>query len=225
MWKRPEGDPSPNSGPAGPTAAAPSYRPPAPRGNEVASIGPSIAVKGEISGEEDLVVQGRVEGKIDLRSNHVTVGKHGQVKADIYGRVIDVQGQVEGNLFGEEQVLVQQSGEVRGNITAPRVSLEDGANFKGSIDMEPKAERGDRGGAAGRSKGPGAGVSPMSGSGAGAGRGSAGEPPRSGAGEPVRGSGGEASGKEASGKGEASPAQAALPTGAEAAARSDSAGA
>jgi cytoskeletal protein CcmA (bactofilin family) len=224
MWKRPEGDPSPNSAPAGPTATAPFHRPPAPRSNEVASIGPSIAVKGEISGEEDLIVQGRVEGKIDLRRNHVTIGKHGQVKADIYGRVIDVQGQVEGNLLGEEQVLVQQSGEVRGNITAPRVSLEDGANFKGSIDMEPNPENRDRSGAAGRSKGAGGGVSAMSGSGGGAGRSSAGEPPRGGAGEAARGSAGEPA-PGAAGKAEASPAQAALPTGAETAARPDSAGA
>lgn len=144
MWKRPENEPSPSPGASNPHSVpgagpgpTPSQRPPAARG-EVASIGASITVKGDISGEEDLLVQGRVEGTIDLKTNHVTVGREGRVKADIHGRVIDVQGEVEGNLFGDEQVVVRQTGEVRGNITAPRVSLEDGANFKGTIDMEPK---------------------------------------------------------------------------------------
>lgn len=144
MWKRPD-EPSPATGPSSSTAhpgpgpgPAPSPpHPPAARG-EAASIGASITVKGDISGEEDLLVQGRVEGTIDLKTNHVTVGTHGRVKADIHGRVIDIQGEVEGNLFGDEQVVVRKSGAVRGNITAPRVSLEDGANFKGTIDMEPK---------------------------------------------------------------------------------------
>lgn len=149
MWKRPDNEPSPT--PAGTNSSlssgpAPSPRPAAARG-EVASIGPSITVKGDISGEEDLLVQGQVEGTIDLKRNHVTVGKHGRVKADIHGRVIDVQGEVEGNLLGDEQVVVRQSGAVRGNITAPRVSLEDGANFKGTIDMEPKGPRGQAGAA------------------------------------------------------------------------------
>ena len=101
-------------------------------------IGPSLFFKGEIAGEEDLTIQGRVEGKVELRKNNVTVGKSGKVKADIYGKVIDVEGDVQGNLFGDEKVVVRQSGRVRGNMTAPRVNLEDGARFKGSIDMEGK---------------------------------------------------------------------------------------
>jgi cytoskeletal protein CcmA (bactofilin family) len=103
-----------------------------------AAIGPSIHIKGDLSGEEDLLIQGQVEGKIDLERYNVTVGREGRVKADIRGRVIDVEGQVEGNLFGGEQVVIRSAGSVRGNITAPRVSLEDGANFKGAIDMEPQ---------------------------------------------------------------------------------------
>ncbi len=104
-------------------------------------IGPSITIRGDLSGQEDLQVEGRVEGKINLKQNLVTVGAQGRVKADIYGRLIEVEGEVEGNLFGEEQVIVRQSGSVRGNITAPRVSLEDGANFKGTIDMDPEANQ------------------------------------------------------------------------------------
>jgi len=91
-----------------------------------------------LSGEEDLLIEGRVEGKIDLPRHSVTVGKSGRIKADVYGKTITVEGEVEGNLFGEEQLVLRQSSTVRGNITAPRVSLEDGANFKGSIDMSSK---------------------------------------------------------------------------------------
>ena len=105
---------------------------------EGATIGPSISIKGDLSGDEDLMIQGRVEGKIDLKQNNITVGKNGRVKADVYGKVISIDGEVEGNLFGQDQIVVRSSGNVRGNITAPRVALEDGSRFKGSIDMEPR---------------------------------------------------------------------------------------
>lgn len=103
---------------------------------ERAIIGPSIRVKGDLSGDEDLVVQGKVEGKIELRNNNVTIGENGQIRADIFAKVISVEGQVQGNLYGEEKIIVRKSGRVRGNLVAPRVGLEDGSNFKGSIDME-----------------------------------------------------------------------------------------
>ena len=105
---------------------------------EKAVVGPSIKIKGELTGEEDLMIQGRVEGRIELRKNNVTVGKKGSVQADIYGKIISVEGEVEGDLFGEEKIIVRKSGTVRGNMTAPRVNLEDGARFKGAIDMESK---------------------------------------------------------------------------------------
>ncbi len=101
-------------------------------------IGPTIFIKGELRGEEDLVIEGRIEGKIEFRQNNVTIGKNGRVKADIYGKHISVEGEVQGNLQGEEQLVLRQSSNVRGNITAPRVTLEDGCHFKGSIDMCPK---------------------------------------------------------------------------------------
>ncbi len=124
-----------------PPTAIPRINPIEPR-RESATIGPSISIKGDLSGEEDLVIQGRVEGKVDLKQNNVTIGKNGRVKADIYGKLISVEGEIEGNLFGLDQIVVRSSGNVRGNISAPRVTLEDGAKFKGSIDMETKA--GDR---------------------------------------------------------------------------------
>ncbi len=107
---------------------------------ERAIIGPSISIKGTLSGEEDLVIQGQVEGKIDLKNNNITVGQKGRTKSDIYGKVISIEGEVEGNLFGEEKIVLRQSGVVRGNLTSPRVNIEDGAKFKGSIDMDARGE-------------------------------------------------------------------------------------
>lgn len=101
-----------------------------------AVIGHTISIKGEIAGDEDLEVHGRVEGNILLDSNNVTIGESGQVKADVAAKIISIEGSVEGNLRGAEQVVIRQSGNVRGNISAPRVTLEDGCKFTGSIDME-----------------------------------------------------------------------------------------
>ena len=113
-----------------------------PRRSERATIGPSIFIKGDLSGEEDLIIEGRVEGKVDLKQNNVTIGKNGRVKADLLGRVVTIEGEVDGNVFAREQAILRQSGAIRGNITAPRVVLEDGSRFKGSIDMEPPRETG-----------------------------------------------------------------------------------
>lgn len=104
-----------------------------------ALLGASIRIKGELSGDEDLIIQGQVEGAIDLKQNNLTVGAQGSLKANSRARTITVEGKVEGDLFGDERIVVKSSGDVRGNIVAPRVSLEDGSKFKGSIDMEPKA--------------------------------------------------------------------------------------
>jgi cytoskeletal protein CcmA (bactofilin family) len=101
-------------------------------------IGSTIFIKGDLTGEDDLLIEGRLEGKIELNRHSVTVGKNGRIQGDIYGKLITVEGTVEGNLYGEEQLIVRQSGTVRGNIVSPRVALEDGSNFKGSIDMSPK---------------------------------------------------------------------------------------
>lgn len=104
-----------------------------------ANIGRSITIKGDISGDEDLYIQGSVDGSVNLKEHNVTITSEGRVKADVHGRTITVQGQVEGDLFGEEQIVLRPSCRVCGNITAPRVALEDGANFRGTIDMEAKA--------------------------------------------------------------------------------------
>jgi cytoskeletal protein CcmA (bactofilin family) len=109
----------------------------APLTQESALIGPTISIKGNLTGEEDLLIEGRLEGKIELRHNSITIGKNGFIKADIYAKVITVEGTVEGNIFGEAQLIVRHCGTMRGNIVSPRVALEDGCNFKGSIDMRP----------------------------------------------------------------------------------------
>lgn len=104
-----------------------------------ASLGPSLVIRGTLSGQEDLLIEGRVEGEISLRKHNVTVGQKGRVKADIFSKSIFVEGEVHGNLFGEDQVTIRRSGRVRGNVTSPRVSLEDGSKFKGAIDMNAPA--------------------------------------------------------------------------------------
>jgi cytoskeletal protein CcmA (bactofilin family) len=151
-WKRSDETPGYN-----PSEPAPAQRPtPAPSfssttasseparrsSGDRATIGPSIFIKGDLTGDEDLVIEGRVEGKVDLKQNNVTVGRDGKVKADVYGRVVTIEGEVDGNVFAQEQAVLRQSGAIRGNITAPRVVLEDGSRFKGTIDMEPKERHG-----------------------------------------------------------------------------------
>jgi len=105
-----------------------------------ATIGSSVSVKGEITGEEDVVIHGYVEGMINLKKNVVMVAKTGRVQAHIYGQIIHVEGEVTGNLFGTDQIVIHKSGNVKGNISAPRISIEDGARLKGSVDTELKPE-------------------------------------------------------------------------------------
>lgn len=100
-------------------------------------IGPSIIIKGEVTGDEDLVVQGRVEGTINLKAHEVSIGESGEVAADILAKTIKIDGKVTGDITGTENVVISKLGNVRGNIVAPRVLLEDGAMFKGTIDMDP----------------------------------------------------------------------------------------
>ena len=117
-------------------------------GRGVAAIGRSIRINGDLEGEEDLRIEGEVNGTVRLKNNAVTVGRDGKIRADVYAKSVAVEGSVEGDLFGAEQVAIRQSAEVKGNVTAPRVSLEDGARFKGSIEMDPEAVKSALGDAA-----------------------------------------------------------------------------
>jgi cytoskeletal protein CcmA (bactofilin family) len=114
---------------------------PAPRrGGGPATIGPSITIKGDVSGDEDLMIQGRIEGKVKLAKHNVTIGSDGQVKADVHGKTVVVEGQVEGDLRGQEQIILRHTARVEGSIAAPRVTLEDGAVFRGGIEMDAGAK-------------------------------------------------------------------------------------
>jgi len=108
----------------------------APKAAERSVMGATLTFKGEIFGEENLVIQSEVEGLVDLRNNSVTIGKSGRLKADLYGKSVIIEGKIVGNIVGFDSVRITQTGSVKGNVTSPRVTLEDGARFKGSIDMD-----------------------------------------------------------------------------------------
>ena len=107
---------------------------------ELASIGKSIVINGELSGSEDLTVEGQVEGKIELRDHVLTVGSNGRIKAQVSAKAIVVFGQVTGNLTATEKVDIKENGSVDGDIVAPRVAIADGSHFRGSIDMQRKEQ-------------------------------------------------------------------------------------
>src|SRR3989475_6578852 len=111
-----------------------------PMHEELASIGKSIVINGELSGSEDLTIEGRVDGKIELRDHVLTVGSNGRIKAQVSAKAIVVLGQVTGNLNATEKVDIKESGSVEGDIVAPRVAIADGSHFKGSIDMQKKEQ-------------------------------------------------------------------------------------
>ena len=101
-----------------------------------ATIGSSIVIRGDLEGKEDLVIEGRVEGTIKLAEHNLTIGENGDINADVHARTITVQGNLEGDLYGADKVIIRRSGNVHGNIFAPSVNIEDGARYRGSIDME-----------------------------------------------------------------------------------------
>lgn len=108
---------------------------------EQATIGKSLVVKGELSGSESLYVDGKVEGAINLPGNRVTVGRNGQVAANIMAREIVVLGKVRGNCQASDRVDIRSEGSLTGDVVAARISIEDGAFFKGGIDIrKPGAE-------------------------------------------------------------------------------------
>lgn len=111
-----------------------------PKTTPTAVIGPKIMFKGELTGEEDLLIQGRVEGSIDLKGNHLTIGSQGTVKANVAARTITVEGTVEGDIVAAEHIAIKSASQVKGNLKAERVTLEDGAKFRGSIDMDMDAD-------------------------------------------------------------------------------------
>src|SRR5579859_7982921 len=102
---------------------------------EQATIGKSLVIKGEINGSESLYIDGKVEGSVNLPGNRVTVGRNGQVAASINAREIVVLGKVRGNVTATDRVDIRAEGSLSGDVAAARISIEDGAFFKGGIDI------------------------------------------------------------------------------------------
>lgn len=108
-----------------------------------ATIGKSILIKGEITGSEPLYVEGCVEGSINFPNNQVTVGREGDVKANITAREIIVLGSICGDLTASERVVIRSSGSLAGNLSALRIIMEDGAFFKGGVDLGEPIRKSD----------------------------------------------------------------------------------
>ena len=112
----------------------------------MATIGKSITIKGDLTGDEDLLVEGNVEGKIDLPNNELTIGPNGKVRADVHGKSVIVVGHVAGNVSGTERVEIQASGVIDGDVRAPKLLIQEGAVLNGAVDMggkEPLPAAGD----------------------------------------------------------------------------------
>jgi cytoskeletal protein CcmA (bactofilin family) len=155
MWKKDAEPDSPTTPPRpeAPAAERVAGSPPS-ASPDRATIGRSITIRGDVTGDEDLLIQGRIEGSVDLEQNSVTVGPEGHVKASLRGRVVTVEGVVEGNLTAMERVVLRSSARVQGDIAAPRVVLEDGATFRGGVDMgDPLGQDGSGSGTGAGSRG------------------------------------------------------------------------
>jgi cytoskeletal protein CcmA (bactofilin family) len=105
------------------------------RRRDISVLGKSVVFKGEFEADEDLLIDGRVEGKITHRAEHLTIGPHGDVRADIMAQRVLVQGRVTGNIRATDTIVIEPSAHVAGNLFAPRVGLKEGAEFDGRIQM------------------------------------------------------------------------------------------
>ena len=114
---------------------------------EFALIGKSVVIKGELSGSEDLYIDGQVEGSIELQGNNLTIGANGQVKANVNAKGVVVQGKLEGNIKASDRAELRKSAVIIGDIATQRLAIEDGAYFKGRVDIQ-----GERGNAEGSGK-------------------------------------------------------------------------
>ena len=155
MWK-PTNQPTTPSRPGEPERPAPSAsvtttpavgeptptpRPVSTSTADQATIGKSLVIKGEVTGSESLYIDGRVEGSINLSGNRVTVGRNGVVSANINAREIVVLGKVRGNITASDRVDIRSDGSLTGDVVAARISIEDGAFFKGGIDIRKAGQK------------------------------------------------------------------------------------
>jgi len=154
MWKPSQPTPVvPPSAPepSHPAPSAPAFEPP-PRptasAGDQATLGKGLLVKGEITGTESLYIDGRLEGSITLPGNRVTVGRNGQVQATITAREVVILGKVRGNIAATDRVEIRVEGSLTGDVTAARISIEDGSYFKGGIELRKTEGKGNASGTA-----------------------------------------------------------------------------
>ena len=149
MWKSTPGSDTkpmttPSSTPNMPTPPRPSLEPARSREfqSEMAHIGKSVIIRGELSGSEDLYLDGEVEGNIALMDHNLIVGPNGRVRANIVAKEVVVHGKVDGNVQGHDRVELKKSAVLSGDISTQRIVIEDGAFFKGAIDIRKDKESG-----------------------------------------------------------------------------------
>lgn len=139
LWQKPDQDQPRSSTPSTPSSTSHTAHAPAAHGDtrssKPATIGQSVQINGELTGQEDLIIDGRIEGKITVKDHHLTIGPNGHINAEVHAKSVQIHGQVSGNITADDKVEITPSGSVDGDITAPRVALADGSSFKGSIDM------------------------------------------------------------------------------------------
>ena len=149
MWKRDESDkpesPVPRAGPArtatraSASAGAATSASPRPVGRDVVNIGKSVVIKGELSGSEDLTIEGTVNGQIELREHVLTIGRNGRIKATIFAKSVAVMGHVVGNISATDKINIWENGRVEGDLHAPKIAIAEGAQFRGRIEMDRQA--------------------------------------------------------------------------------------
>jgi cytoskeletal protein CcmA (bactofilin family) len=113
----------------------------APKSGEFALIGKSVVIKGELSGSEDLYLDGQVEGSIELRDHSLTVGPNGVVKANVSAKGVIVQGKLDGSITASDKVELRQSAVVTGDLATQRIAIEEGAFLKGKVDVQKGAAK------------------------------------------------------------------------------------
>jgi cytoskeletal protein CcmA (bactofilin family) len=106
----------------------------------IARLGPSLFLKGELSGEEDVVIEGQYKGKIDLEHHNILVGSGAKVKGDIRVKNITINGTVEGNIDASGKIFIAEAGQMKGDLKAPKISIMEGARFKGCVRIEKELE-------------------------------------------------------------------------------------
>ena len=141
MWKRNESPESPEPTPTtrdtyeARVSQEPVAPPPAPSTSGSARLGQSVVITGEITGSEDLTIEGRVDGTVASRKHTVVIGHQATVKAQVFAKEVVVLGKVIGNIAATTKVEIRENGTVEGDLTAPSVAIAEGATFRGSIDM------------------------------------------------------------------------------------------